>query len=77
MSLGQFFHVGVIVSDLPAAQARLTELLGAAWGPILENEIEIRDGEGKELRVPNRICYSDGAALYRADPGGTRDAVGV
>jgi Glyoxalase/Bleomycin resistance protein/Dioxygenase superfamily len=60
VSLGQFFHVGVIVSDLPAAQARLTDLLGAAWGPVLENEIEIRDGEGNELRVPNRICYSTG-----------------
>ena len=60
MNLGQYFHVGVIVPDLLAAQSRLTELLGATWGPILENDIEIRDDEGNEFRVPNRICYSMG-----------------
>lgn len=52
------FHVGIVVPDLEAAQTRLTELLGAEWGPIVETEIHVRDGDGDERRVPNRMCYS-------------------
>jgi Glyoxalase/Bleomycin resistance protein/Dioxygenase superfamily len=58
MSLSELFHVGVVVPDLDAGCARLTELLGARWGPVLENEIEIQDSEGNDRVVPNRICYS-------------------
>ena len=58
MSLSEMYHVGIVVRDLDSAQAHFTELLGCGWGPIVENEIEIRDGEGHDLIVPNRICYS-------------------
>jgi catechol 2,3-dioxygenase-like lactoylglutathione lyase family enzyme len=58
VSLSELFHVGVVVPDLDAARARFTELLGARWGPVLENDIEIRDADGNDLVVPNRICYS-------------------
>ena len=52
------YHVGIVVPDLDAARAHFTELLGVEWGPVVENDIEIRDGEGNDLVVPNRICYS-------------------
>jgi hypothetical protein len=58
VSLDEYFHVGIVVPDLVVAQVRLTELLGTAWGPIVVNDIEVRDGDGRELTLPNRICYS-------------------
>jgi catechol 2,3-dioxygenase-like lactoylglutathione lyase family enzyme len=58
MSLSEMYHVGIVVPDLDVAQARFTQLLGAQWGPVVENDIEIRDGDGNDLVVPNRICYS-------------------
>jgi catechol 2,3-dioxygenase-like lactoylglutathione lyase family enzyme len=58
MSLSEMYHVGIVVRDLDAARAHFTELLGVEWGPVAENEIEIRDGDGNDLVVPNRICYS-------------------
>ena len=54
----ELFHVGIVVPDLTVARARFTELLGVEWGPVAENEIQIRDGDGNEFVVPNRICYS-------------------
>jgi hypothetical protein len=58
MSLSEMYHVGIVVPELDAARVRFTELLGAQWGPVVENDIEIRDGDGNDLVVPNRICYS-------------------
>jgi hypothetical protein len=29
------YHVGIVVPDLEAAQAPLTELLGVRWGPVM------------------------------------------
>jgi catechol 2,3-dioxygenase-like lactoylglutathione lyase family enzyme len=58
MSLSEMYHVGIVVPDLDVARARFTQLLGTEWGPIAENDIEIRDGDGNDLVVPNRICYS-------------------
>jgi catechol 2,3-dioxygenase-like lactoylglutathione lyase family enzyme len=52
------FHVGIVVPDLDAARARFTELLGTEWGPVLEHAVEMQDGDGNDLVVPNRICYS-------------------
>jgi catechol 2,3-dioxygenase-like lactoylglutathione lyase family enzyme len=52
------FHVGVVVPDIEAARARFTEILGVAWGPMVEAEVHVRDGDGKEHRFPNRLCYS-------------------
>jgi catechol 2,3-dioxygenase-like lactoylglutathione lyase family enzyme len=58
MSLTEYFHVGIVVPDLEAARARFTELLGVEWGPVMVNDIDIRDGDGVERVVPNKICYS-------------------
>jgi hypothetical protein len=58
VNLSEMFHVGVVVPDLELGRARLTELLGVEWGPIVANDIEVRDGDGNDLVVPNRICYS-------------------
>lgn len=58
MNLSEMFHVGIVVPDLDAARARFTELLETQWGPIIEGDIDIRDGAGNDLVVPNRICYS-------------------
>jgi catechol 2,3-dioxygenase-like lactoylglutathione lyase family enzyme len=58
VSLGAMFHVGIVVPDLDLARARFTELLRLHWGRIIGHEIEVRDGEGNDLVVPNRICYS-------------------
>jgi hypothetical protein len=61
MSLTEYFHVGIVVPDLQAARARLTELLGVEWGPVVVNDIDVRDGAGVERVVPNKICYSTAA----------------
>lgn len=53
-----YFHVGIVVPDLESAQAHLTELLGVGWGPVIETELPVRLGDGTELTVPNKICYS-------------------
>ena len=53
-----FFHVGVVVPDLEAAQAHLSELLGITWGPIGELDIAKRDAAGNDLTLPLRMCYS-------------------
>ena len=58
MSLGPYFHVGIIVPDLRAARAHLTDLLGSEWGPVMENDIDARDTGGNEDVLPNRVCYS-------------------
>src|ERR1700693_85229 len=55
----ELFHVGIVVPDLQAARARLADLLGVGWGPIIESDaIELRDGVGNDLVLPNKICYS-------------------
>jgi hypothetical protein len=64
MSVHELFHVGVVVPDLDAARTRLTELVGAQWGPVLDNDIEIRDEHGNDRVVPNRICYSTEAPYF-------------
>jgi hypothetical protein len=61
MSLTEYFHVGIVVADLEAAQQRLSELLGVGWGPVMVNDIDIRDADGVEHVVPNKICYSNAA----------------
>lgn len=58
VNLSEMFHVGIVVRDLDAAQLRLTELLGVAWGPVMESEIQVRDRDGAARTVPNRMCYS-------------------
>ncbi|MGQ0826716.1 MAG: VOC family protein [Actinomycetota bacterium] len=58
MSLSELFHVGIVVPDLDAGRARFTELLGIEWGPVIDTDIEIRDANGRDRVVPNRMCYS-------------------
>jgi len=55
----EHYHVGIVVPDLPAAQARMTELLGVRWGPVMHlDELELRDGTGGDVVLPNTLCYS-------------------
>ena len=60
MSLaGRFYHVGIVVPDVEAAQAHLTDLLGITWGPVMEiDAFDVRDGEGRDLVFPNKLSYS-------------------
>jgi hypothetical protein len=56
---GPHYHVGIVVPDLEAAQRALTDLLDVTWGPVLHfDELELRDGAGRDIVVPNTICYS-------------------
>jgi catechol 2,3-dioxygenase-like lactoylglutathione lyase family enzyme len=60
-ALPPHYHVGIVVSDLPAARARLGELLGVRWGPVLHlDRSHFRDAEGRDLELPSTICYSVG-----------------
>jgi len=60
-SLPSHYHVGIIVPDVRAARARLTELLGVEWGPIMHmDEVEYRDADGNDVVLPTTICYSTG-----------------
>lgn len=58
VSLSEMFHVGIVVPDLDVARARFTQLLGVDWGPVMETELPVRAGDGREQVVPNRMCYS-------------------
>jgi glyoxalase/bleomycin resistance protein/dioxygenase superfamily protein len=55
------YHVGMIVADVQAARARLTESMGVTWGPVMHlNSVEYRDAQGSDLALPTTICYSVG-----------------
>jgi hypothetical protein len=57
--LGTLYHVGIVVPDIETAKVHFTDLLGITWGPTLETEsIDLRDGDGNELVLPNALCYS-------------------
>jgi catechol 2,3-dioxygenase-like lactoylglutathione lyase family enzyme len=57
--VGRLYHVGIVVPDIEVAQAHLTDLLGITWGPILETDaLDVRDGAGHDLVVPNKVSYS-------------------
>ena len=58
MSVSEYFHVGIVVPEIHAARARFTDLLGVEWGPVMENDIDVRDDDRVERVVPNTICYS-------------------
>jgi len=56
---GSLYHVGIVVPDLEAAQARFSELLGVVWGPVMDIEaVDFRDADGNDLSLPNKLCYS-------------------
>lgn len=52
------YHVGIVVPDLHAARDRLHDLIGVSWGPIVEQDLDVRDGDGNDLTVPLKMCYS-------------------
>ena len=55
------YHVGIVVPDVHAARARLTEALGVTWGPVLHlDDVEYRDASGTDVRLPTTMCYSTG-----------------
>jgi len=59
-SLSPHYHVGIVVPDLAAAQAQLTELIGVTWGPVVHlDAVDYRDGSGRDLVLPITMCYSD------------------
>lgn len=67
------YHVGIVVADLPGARARLSELLGVEWGPVMHlDEVDYRDGNGTDLVLPTTLCYSTGTPsieLIQETPG--------
>ena len=46
--MDRYYHVGIVVPDLEAAQAYYSELLGLEWGPVLETDVDVRLGDGSE-----------------------------
>jgi hypothetical protein len=58
------YHVGIVVPRLEDGQARLTELLGLAWGPVIEAENPYVDAEGQEIIANMRICFSTEAPRF-------------
>jgi hypothetical protein len=56
---GELYHVGIVVPEVEAAMAHFTELLGIGWGPVVETDaFDVRDAEGNDLTLPNKLCYS-------------------
>lgn len=59
MHRSELFHVGIVVADLEAARDRLGRLLDVDWGAVVSlDAIDVQDGNGRSLTVPNRLCYS-------------------
>jgi len=55
------YHVGIVVVDIASARARLSELLGVIWGPVLTlDAMESRDASGADITLPSQLCYSTG-----------------
>jgi catechol 2,3-dioxygenase-like lactoylglutathione lyase family enzyme len=55
------YHVGIVVTDIEAASAKLSSLLGITWGPIMSlNAVEYRDGAGHDIVLPTTMRYSTG-----------------
>jgi catechol 2,3-dioxygenase-like lactoylglutathione lyase family enzyme len=61
IELSPHFHVGIVVADLRAARARLTDQLGVRWGPVMHlDAVEYRDADGRDVELPTTMCYSTG-----------------
>jgi len=55
------YHVGIVVTDIDAASAKLSELVGVTWGPIMHLEaVEYRDEKGDDVVLPTTMRYSTG-----------------
>jgi hypothetical protein len=57
--LSPHYHVGIVVPDVVAAQAELSEQVGVTWGPVLHlDAADYRDASGGDLVLPTTMCYS-------------------
>jgi len=55
------YHVGIVVTDMDAASARLADLLGITWGPVMHlDATEYRDEDGNDMVLPTTMRYSTG-----------------
>lgn len=54
------YHIGVIVPQLETAMAELTDILGLAWGPVVETGPSqmIQPGSGTKTAHSFRIAFS-------------------
>jgi catechol 2,3-dioxygenase-like lactoylglutathione lyase family enzyme len=56
------YHVGIVVTDMEAASAKLTDLLGITWGPIMHLDAnDYRDEHGHDVILPTTMRYSTGS----------------
>ena len=57
--LSPYYHVGIVVPDVAAARAQLSEQLGVVWGPTLRlDAADYRDDTGRDVVLPTTMCYS-------------------
>jgi Glyoxalase/Bleomycin resistance protein/Dioxygenase superfamily len=55
------YHVGIVVADMDAASAKLSDLLGITWGPIMRlDATDYRDDAGRDVVLPTTMRYSTG-----------------
>ena len=55
------YHVGIVVTDIEAASAKLSSLLGITWGPVMHlDAVEYRDEAGNDIVLPTTMRYSTG-----------------
>src|SRR5580704_13975165 len=60
-TLPNHYHVGIVVTDVAAARARLTATLGVTWGPVMHlDAVDYRDAAGNDVALPTTMCYSVG-----------------
>ena len=52
------FHVGIVVPQLEDARERFGQMLGLAWGPIIDGEAPFITREGRTRIVKLRFSYS-------------------
>ena len=55
------YHVGIVVTDIEEASARLSDMLGVTWGPVMAlPAVDYRDGSGTDVTWPTTMRYSTG-----------------
>ena len=55
------YHVGIVVTDIEEASARLSDMLGVTWGPVMAlPAVDYRDGSGADVIWPTTMRYSTG-----------------
>lgn len=68
----ELFHVGIVVAELEAALAAITQVAGTQWGPIRSATMETETGDGHTGNTSLRYVFSEGARmveLVEAVPG--------